>query len=241
MPAQKYGRIYRDLREKIESGEYPPQSFLPSEKELAQQYSCSRNTVRRALLQLASEACVQSARGRGVVVIYQKQPTGKFSFDRIESMREAAERNHVSCTTRVVQFDRMIVDEYLHQKTGFPVGVPVWFVQRVRCFDGVAEILDNNLLRCDICRGLTPQIAEQSIYQYMEEVLGEKIVTTKRKFTLERVTATDRKYLELSDLNCMAVVTSQTFVQDGRMFEYTSSRHCPEKFEFHTQAQRPPR
>lgn len=241
MPAQKYGTIYQDLREKIESGEYPPQSFLPSENELTRQYGCTRNTVRRAIRQLAGDAWVQSIHGKGVIVIYQKTPSNEFTFGQIESLQEAAERNHTTYSTKVIHFGRITIDEHLHEVTGFPVGIEVYYVQRVRYFDGMAEILDNNWLRADICRGLTPMIAEHSIYQYVEDVLQERIVTTRRKLTVERVTQADETYLDLSDLNCMAVVTSQTFIQDGRMFEYTQSRHRPDKFVFYTQAQRSPR
>ena len=44
MAKLKYDRIYRDLRQKIESGEYPVQEFLPSEFRLIEEYECSRNT-----------------------------------------------------------------------------------------------------------------------------------------------------------------------------------------------------
>ena len=49
MPRSKFGDIYRDLKYKIESGEYPYQSLVPSENTLVAVYRCSRNTVRRAL------------------------------------------------------------------------------------------------------------------------------------------------------------------------------------------------
>ena len=60
-------------------------------------------------------------------------------------------------------------------------------------------------------RDLTPEIAERSIYEYMEKDLGESIVTTKRKMTVERVNQIDETYLDLKDYNCMAVVSSMTY------------------------------
>ena len=35
-----FDRIYNDLLEHIETGKYPYQSFLPSESELAKDYTC---------------------------------------------------------------------------------------------------------------------------------------------------------------------------------------------------------
>ena len=79
---------------------------------------------------------------------------------------------------------------------------------------------------------LTKEIAENSIYEYIENDLGMSIVTSKRKITVERATQIDEKYLQLNDYNCLAVVTGQTFNADGIMFEYTQSRHRPDYFCF---------
>ena len=98
--------------------------------------------------------------------------------------------------------------------------------------------MDHNYFLKDVAKGLTPEIAEQSIYEYMEQVLGENIVTTKRKVTVERATQIDEKYLKLGDYNCLAVVSSMTYNADGVMFEFTQSRHRPDKFAFYDLAHR---
>jgi len=85
---------------------------------------------------------------------------------------------------------------------------------------------------------LTPEIAEQSIYAYLEQEVGLHIVTSKRLITVERATPWDRECLDLGDYDCLAVVTSNTFNSDGVMFEYTQSRHHPEYFSFQDTATR---
>ena len=57
MPAVKYAAIYQSLRHAIENQEYAYQSTLPSEHQLIQMYDCSRNTVRRAIAELAERIC----------------------------------------------------------------------------------------------------------------------------------------------------------------------------------------
>lgn len=238
MPTQKYAQIYFDLKEKIEDGTYPAQEYLPSEYTLIEHYKCSRNTVRRAIRQLANEAYVQSIHGKGVVVIYNKIPRNEFSLGGIESLKEAARRNNKTYRTKVIHFAEFVVDEYLHKKTGFALGEEIIFVQRVRYFDNIAMILDNNWFLKRVVRDLTPGICEDSVYEYMETKLGEVIVTTKRRLSVEHATEIDEKYLDLGEYNCLAVITSQTYNGDGVMFEFTQSRHRPDKFVFYTQAQR---
>ena len=85
---------------------------------------------------------------------------------------------------------------------------------------------------------LTKEIAEKSIYDYLENTLGVSIVTSKRIMTVEKMTEIDEKYLDLGDYNCMAVVSSHTYNSDGVMFEYTQSRHRPDYFSFQDNATR---
>ena len=77
-----------------------------------------------------------------------------------------------------------------------------------------------------------------SIYEYLENVRGLTISTSKRTLTVERVTQVDEKYIDLKDYNCMAVITSQTFNDNGIQFEYTQSRHRPDYFMFQDVATR---
>ena len=208
MPAEKYTAIYNDLKQKIEEGLYAPQSVLPSENILTTRYGVSRNTVQRAIAKLADESYVQSIHGKGVIVIYRKAEANVFSFDVIESMKEAAARNNREYHTKVIHFTTFTVDEYLARKTGFAIGEEVYYIQRVRYFDDVAMILDNNWFLTRVVPGLIREIAEKSVYEYLENVVGDTIVTTRRTLTVEKITEIDEKYLDLVDCGAMAVVTS---------------------------------
>ena len=234
----KYAEIYEDLKEKIESGVYPKDSYLPSEHTLITAYDCSRNTVRRAIADLADEGYLQSMHGKGVLVIWQPIQQSLFSLSGIESLQEAAKRNDMTYRTKVVHFAELTIDERLSKRTGFPVGEDVYYIQRVRYFDGEAYILDHNWFLKSVMPELTKKIAEKSIYEYMEKTLGITIATTARKMTVEPMTQVDEKYLDMKDYNCLAVVTSQTYTGSGVMFEYTVSRHRPDKFVFYTTARR---
>lgn len=238
MPKSKFEQIYKDLKEKIESGDYAYQDLLPSENTMVSIYNCSRNTIRRALSELTEQGYVQPLHGKGVRVIYQPIDQAAFTIGGIESFKESAIRNHRKRHTEVLQFAEITADERLAAKTGFPVGSELYYLQRVRFLDGIALILDINMFLKSLVPNLTKEIAENSIYEYIENDLGMSIVTSKRKMTVERATQIDEKYLQLNDYNCLAVVTGQTFNADGIMFEYTQSRHRPDYFCFQNTATR---
>ena len=238
MAKTKYDQIYAELRTRIEQQEYGFQELLPSENTLVKEYGCSRNTVRRAIGRLADEGYVQSLHCKGVRIIYQPGQLSEFMLSGIESLKEAVARNQKEYCTKVVCFAELTVDQRISARTTFPVGEEIYYIQRVRYIDGEALILDHNYFLKEVARDLTPEIAEQSIYAYLEQELGENIVTTKRKVTVERASQIDEMYLELGDYNCLAVVSSMTYNADGVMFEFTQSRHRPDKFAFYDLAHR---
>lgn len=238
MPQAKFDTIFRELLERVEDGTYAFQSFLPSENTLTAEFDCSRNTVRRAIAGLAARGYVQPIRGKGVRILYRKAQQSEFSIGGIETFKESAARNHLQTETRVVRFEQIATDETLSMRTGFPVNAPLWRIWRQRILDGRALILDKNLFRADLVPGLTLAIAEDSIYEYIEQTLHRTIQTSKRRMTVERATHDDERYLDLGDYNCLAVIESQTFDADGIQIEWTQSRHHPERFAFEDTATR---
>lgn len=63
-----YYQIRENIREKINSNEYPPNSMIPSEAELCEYYGVSRVTVRRAILDLVQEGLLNRGKGKGTFV-----------------------------------------------------------------------------------------------------------------------------------------------------------------------------
>ena len=63
--ALKYRTLADQLREEIRGQEWKAGRRLPTEAELSERFSVSRQTVRRALQLLAEEGVVQSRQGSG--------------------------------------------------------------------------------------------------------------------------------------------------------------------------------
>lgn len=68
MPQQRYEEVAADLRRKIESGEYPPGSRLPSRAELRVMYQISDTVSDKALMILRAADLVETLPGVGVFV-----------------------------------------------------------------------------------------------------------------------------------------------------------------------------
>lgn len=233
-----YYDIYKDLREKIMAGAYPYQTYIPSELKLIEEYECTHNTIRKALQVLTMHGFVQPVRGKGVKVIWQAGRRTRFVLGDIETMREAAAKNGLEVETQVRTFEHVVADRAISEATGFAVGDELLHLERVRRFNGANLIFDKSYFRASCVEGLTPQIAADSVFTYLEETLGVRVTTSNRTITMEYATTEDREVLDLLDFDMLAVVENRTFNCDGVHFETTWSRHRPDYFTFMTTAVR---
>lgn len=233
-----YGDIYRSMLDSIRSGDWAYQSFIPPESQLVEKFSCSHNTVRRAIGMLTQQGYVQPVHGKGVRVTYLPHERAPFELGGLETFAEASQRNKLDSVTEVPVFEEVVCNARLAAGSGFAEGDELWHMKRVRRIDGKALILDDNYFLKRAVPGLTREIAEKSVFAYLEGPLGMHVAMSKRTVTVEPATVDDRRYLDLEDYDCLAVVTNHVFDSEGLMFEYTRSRHRPDYFSFSTVAMR---
>lgn len=70
---KEFERVAGELRTRMAEGVYPVQSRLPSQRELAEEFGVSRDTVQRVLRELRSEGWIESRQGSGSRVVKRNQ------------------------------------------------------------------------------------------------------------------------------------------------------------------------
>lgn len=81
-------RVVDQLRERIRSGNYPPDSRLPGEHELASIMGISRPIVRDALGKLREEGLVYSRQGAGTFVSAQASPATHLAYSPVKTIAD---------------------------------------------------------------------------------------------------------------------------------------------------------
>ena len=226
---KKYQEIFNDLQEKILNGSYLAGVLLPTEKELQDQYKVSRDTVRKALRLLTEKGLIQKVQGRGSQVL--KQELLNFPVSGLTSYKELVDSLGLNSQTRVISLDLMTVDEQTALQTGFPEGSQVWKLLRTRSIDGIVSVLDLDYLAKDCVPNLTQEIAQTSIYAYLEEDLGLDISYAQKEITIQASTERERLLMDNQD-DYLVLIRSRVYLGDTRQFQYTESRHKIDKFQF---------
>ncbi|MDD6727139.1 MAG: UTRA domain-containing protein, partial [Lactimicrobium massiliense] len=62
-----------------------------------------------------------------------------------------------------------------------------------------------------------------------------------KEITCQSATNQDMRWLDMKGFNMVVNVESFTYLDDARVFQYTSSRHRPDKFVFRDFARRNPK
>ncbi|MCK3942063.1 trehalose operon repressor [Streptococcus suis] len=226
---KKYQEIYHDLKEKIRTNLYPAETSLPTEQQLQEIYGVSRDTVRKALAMLTEGGLIQKVQGRGSMVL--KQEILNFPVSGLTSYQELTNSLQLSSQTQVVSLEQVTVNSSLASLTGFEPYSKVWKVVRTRSIDGKISVVDTDYLAEELVPELTFEIAEKSIYEYLEGQLGLDIAYAQKEITVEPTSREERDLMQCQD-DYLVLIKSRVYLGDTRQFQYTESKHKIDKFRF---------
>ena len=226
---KKYEQIFKLLKQDILNETYQIDDYLPSEHELVQTYKVSRDTVRKSLDLLQKAELIQKIRGQGSKVIKQAQID--FPVSNLTSYQELVQQHGINSKTNLIQLEKITVDKKLSNLTGFPEYRLVWRIVRQRVVDEVASVLDIDYLDKTLVPSLTREIAEQSIYAYLEEELGLRIAYAQKEITIDPATNRDQILMDIGTDQHVVSVKSKVYLADGQ--QATKTLTIFQKCHFH--------
>ena len=229
MKESKYVTIYKEWKEKIESGQIAEGERLPTESSLMESYQVSRDTVRKSLNLLEQNGYSQRGRGRASLVMPKQRYT--FPLSEIASFQEVNKLSNAHAETEVVNLDILQDSHKIKKIFQQSVNGEVYELIRVRRMKDEAVILDKDYFVRDVVPRLPLNECKVSVYRYLEEELGLQISYAVKEITVQKANAEDYELLDMGDYN-MVVVKSHTYLENNTLFQCTESRHRPDKFRF---------
>lgn len=227
---KKYLIIYNDLVRRIEANGWAIGDLLPSENELSAEYEASRETIRKALDLLSQDGYIQKIQGKGSVVIDRNKLS--FPVSGIQSYSELTKKLKLNSKTIVHKLERLKPEEKTAEFLKADQTESVWKVFRTREIDGERVILDKDYFNEKYVPMLSKEICQTSIYNHIEKELNLVIGFAKKEIVVETPTKEDRELLDLEGFTNVVVIRSQVHLEDTNLFQFTESRHRPDKFRF---------
>ena len=228
MKESKYVTIYKEWKEKIESGQIAEGERLPTESSLMESYQVSRDTVRKSLNLLEQNGYIQRGRGRASLVMPKQRYT--FPLSEIASFQEVNKLSNAHAETEAVNLDILQDSHKIKKIFQQSVNGEVYELIRVRRMKDEAVILDKDYFVRDVVPRLPLNECKVSVYRYLEEELGLQISYAVKEITVQKANAEDYELLDMGDYNMVVVVKSHTYLENNTLFQCTESRHRPDKF-----------
>lgn len=233
----KYKKVYQDIKKKIEDQVWSTGQALPTENELMEIYSYSKDTIRKALSLLEMDGYIQKKQGKSSIVIEH----GLMKEQYLAEIKTAGELNKRSKHQIQTELTSLyIVQGQDDLMSTFEVDDKVDFyrVSRVRLIDG--ERLEYEISYFDrrVVPYLSKEIAESSIYRYLEQELKLTFSHSRREISFRFANEEEKQLMDLADYEMVVVVTSVTYLSNGQAFQYGTISYRPDKVSFVSMAKR---
>ena len=229
-----YSQIAKDLEKKIDNGEYGVHQKLPSENELAFQFSTTRLTIRKAIETLEKRHVVVKDRNRGTFVL---SPALKISSGSqgLVSFTEAAESRQLKAETILVKLasvsDISNISEQVVKQLMLDQTSELWEVERVRLID--KEPMTHEMIY--IQKKFLPELNEKNALGSLFKMIEKNITISYGSQELEAVLL-DKNISKMLHVpvNSQAFFAQTTsYSVEGYPILYDESYYRADKYTFH--------
>jgi GntR family transcriptional regulator len=164
-PQALYSRLEELIRERVESGEWPPGTRLPPERELSRTFGTSRVTTRKALNRLIAQGLLHSVHRRGTYVATAKS---NFVALTLRSFTQQAIEAGASPSTSLLRLERIVPSGQVAQRLGIPATQLVYLIERLRIVDGTPIALHQSFIPMSLVPALErADLERDSLYEIL--------------------------------------------------------------------------
>ena len=234
-PVPIYHQLEEQIKSQIESGELRPNEAIPSEREFTEKYQISRMTVRQALTNLVNEGLLYRKKGCGTFVSERKVEQ---VLNRLTSFSEEMLKRGLKPRSNILSYETVVANPSVSAKLGLAVNEPVLRIERIRLADDVPMAIETSYMPLHLTKGLTEELAKDSIYQFIEEQLSLKISEANQE--LEAIAANEHEAYHLNIPKGSPVLRMKmvSYLEDETPFEYVKSSFRADRYRFYVQLKR---
>ena len=225
--------VQDELKQRIDRGELPAGTRLPSEPDLAAELQVSRATLREALRALEDEGLLRRRQGSGTYVA--DRPRMANSLDVNFGVTDAIQ---AAGMTAGIADGRTWVEPAAAGEAALlelAPGQDVLVIERVRTAEGKPVVLSRDLFPSRLVAGHDPavkQMLERSIYEVLERDLGIVISHGVARFRPVRADHAVAGHLGVPRGELLLYLWQVDYAQDGTPVVSSHEFHLADAFDF---------
>lgn len=226
-----YVQIKEYVRLNIQTGVFPENSRIPSERQLAEQFQVSRLTVSKAINELMQEGLLHSHVGKGTFVSSTKIEQ---ELRTLTSFTEEMTRRGQRPSSRVLYSAVEPVSMEVAKALLLPTGSKVVVLKRVRLADDQPVALETSAIVAAICPAILEKhdFAKESLYQVLREECGIRITYARQIFEARQATPEEYDALHLDSHTPILGIIRVTYNAQEQPIEYVRSAYRGDRYKF---------
>ncbi|MDD2202047.1 MAG: GntR family transcriptional regulator [Firmicutes bacterium] len=183
-----YYQLKEELKEKIVSGEWEPETCIPSIRELCAIYGISTTTAKQAISELVQEGLLYSVQGKGTFVSVPQWPMEYKETTYITDEMRLASRVRAlghEFWAEVLTIDRVRASNLVSAYLTIENDSEVLRIRRLKKADGVPMLIETTFMSPDVASGIEEADLSRSLFRILRD--GHDILLTKSDETFRPV------------------------------------------------------
>lgn len=214
----KYELIAERIEVLIENGQYEAGDKLPSVEILRAEFNVSKSTIINALKNLEKEGLIYQARGSGIYVRNPKRD-GFLNLFTADGFSDDLKGHEV--TSKVLKVTEMKPEEYIKNQLKLKDNESVYYVERIRYVDSKLFCIETSYFSKNVVLYMNEEIANGSIFDYIENNLKVKVGFTDIYFKIEKLSQENAQHLELKEGDPSLEYEQIFYTSTGIPFDYS--------------------
>ncbi|QJF26037.1 GntR family transcriptional regulator [Mammaliicoccus vitulinus] len=214
----KYELIAERIEALIENGQYEAGDKLPSVEILRAEFNVSKSTIINALKNLEKEGLIYQARGSGIYVRNPKRD-GFLNLFTADGFSDDLKGHEV--TSKVLKVTEMKPEEYIKNQLKLKDNESVYYVERIRYVDSKVFCIETSYFSKNVVLYMNEEIANGSIFDYIENNLKVKVGFTDIYFKIEKLSQENAQHLELKEADPSLEYEQIFYTSTGIPFDYS--------------------
>ncbi|KAA3644717.1 MAG: GntR family transcriptional regulator [Chloroflexi bacterium] len=226
-----YIQVIDALNDYVESNKFPPGHQLPGEAELCRTFDVSRTVIRQALQELEYKGLIYRSKGRGTFVAEPK--IHESLFQELTGFYQDMEAKGHRPKSTVLKQEKVPATKMVAAYLEIEEGADVIQIDRLRFIEDEPIVLVTTYLPFELVPELIDiDLAEQSLYAYLENEHGIQIARGKRFLEAVPANQLEAELLKVDIGSPLILLDSISYLADGTPLEYYHALHRGDRSRF---------
>jgi DNA-binding GntR family transcriptional regulator len=224
-----YLQLQSIIQKKIESGEWPVGSQIPTEEDLCTMFNVSRATVRTAVLELVRQGYLKRQQGKGTFIHKNIMSDG---LAMLTNLKELMFEDGLTITSKVMARTVMMPMDDLDTTLNIPADKHIIYIKRLYSIDEEPVLLQESYIPYHLCPLLLEDdIEHHSLFDIFEKNYGIKITRVDNHIDITHLTLNESMAIGLTE-GAAALLLTQYFYSGDTLIMYARSVKRPDRFQF---------